>query len=380
MKHRNSLPRLAGAGILALAASLAAAQSNPVKVNPAAQSGVAAASGYWTPERLRNAKPVSMRQAQGFNAQAQMQQPLSGAVRFENGRAPSVNVAADPRNRLFEAANERGTQAAQADDGIETQGVGTFGAHYTSSRLVPLSSDTVYPYRTAGKLFFTIPPGSGADDPPGDYVCSAAVIKLRVVLTAGHCTHSGSRGAGGWFTNWKFVPAFRDGAAPFGEWDWQLVTTSATWAGGGGIVPNAADFALIVPFDRGGNRIGAVTGWLGWQSSSLMPNHKTSLGYPVNIDSGQKMHKVNSQSFRAVAPNNVEYGSNMRGGSSGGPWIMNFGVDGTGEAPSSTPRNRVIGVTSYGYVSTDPKVQGSSVLNQEFINLLNGVCATPGNC
>ena len=94
------------------------------------------------------------------------------------------------------------------------------------------------------------------------------------------------------------------------------------------------------------------------------------------------MHRVDSQAFRNVAPNNVEYGSDARGGSSGGPWIQNFGNAAVGEVGGLNPGyDRVVGVTSYGYVSTGPRVQGASVFDSRFITLLNLVCGhRAGNC
>ncbi|MEJ7805949.1 MAG: hypothetical protein WKG03_08530, partial [Telluria sp.] len=182
----------------------------------------------------------------------------------------------------------------------------------------------------------------------------------RVVATAGHCVHSGT--AAGFHRNWVFVPAFRDGVAPLRQWNWRYVITTPAWVGGGGGVPNAADYAMIEfadqPMTTGGPlvKLGAVTGWLGWQTASLLSNHTSKLGYPCNLDSCQKMQNVTSTNYRATAPNNVEYGSDARGGSSGGPWVQNFAVMSVGGGTGlNVAQNRVVGITSYGYTSVDPK-------------------------
>jgi hypothetical protein len=119
-----------------------------------------------------------------------------------------------------------------------------------------------------------------------------------------------------------------------------------------------------------------------WQTLSLARNHTTKLGYPVNLDNGLLMHQEQSANFRVTAPNNVEYGSHSRGGSSGGPWVQNFGVAAAGQIGGLNPGlNRVVGVTSYGYVSLDPKVQGASILDSRWVALWNAVCAHRiGNC
>ncbi len=113
---------------------------------------------------------------------------------------------------------------------------------------------------------------------------------------------------------------------------------------------------------------------MGFQTLSLLPNHTTKLGYPRNLDGGQKMQQVTSQSFRATSPNNVEYGSNAREGSSGGPWVMNYGIQGKGGLTSNL--NAIVGVTSYAYTETAIHLLGSSIPDSRaggFIPLLNSM-------
>ena len=74
------------------------------------------------------------------------------------------------------------------------------------------STNTLWPYRASGKLFFNIPGKTGT------YVCSASMIKRGVVVTAAHCVHEFGKGSAGWHTNVRFVPGYRSGAAPYGTW------------------------------------------------------------------------------------------------------------------------------------------------------------------
>ena len=328
---------------------------------------------YWTPERLANAQP--MLPLADPRAVAVEATPQGGGTSVSlPGKRPATAVGADAAVRLYDPAQVR-TQAE--DGGVETQAVGSLGAFYTSARVNQPGLETIYPNRTVGKLFFTGNTG-------GNFVCSASVIRHRIVLTAGHCVHRGSGGTAGFHRNFLFVPALRDGSAPLFTWTPRLVGTTSQWATSNGAVPNAADFGMLEMNDRGTTRIGVLTGFLGFRTSSLLRNHTTKLGYPCNIDSCQKMQQVTSQSFRATSPNNVEYGSNARGGSSGGPWVQNFGIQGTGGVPSSAGLNQVVGVTSYGYVSTSPQVQGSSIPDTRaggFVALYNTICAArTGNC
>jgi hypothetical protein len=81
------------------------------------------------------------------------------------------------------------------------------------------------------------------------------------------------------------------------------------------------------------------------------------------------MHHVASQSFKKLAPNTVQYGSDMRGGSSGGPWVQNLGVAAAGQTGgSNSAANRAVGVTSYGPTAVGPLYQGSSILDNTFAN------------
>jgi len=366
--------------LLAASPSIAADRYQPVsKENTEMQT---MASPYWTPERFKAAKPLPLPIAPNFVGPAAPAAMTRETPQSSNGQPPMVQVKTNAE-QLFvpELAPQRLLDAA----GITPQASGTFNTPYTSTRVFPMhtgvnapfSADRAYPHVTVGKLFFTV---GGSP-----YVCSASVIQRRVVATAGHCVHSGT--AAGFHSNIVFVPAFRDGTAPLKQWSWRYMTTTGAWASGGGAVPNAGDFAMIEVADQpmvaGGplTKLGNVTGWLGWQTGSLMNNHTSKLGYPCNLDSCQKMQNVTSSAYRAVAPNNVEYGSDARGGSSGGPWVQNLATMAVGGGTgTNVGQNRVVGITSYGYTSVDPKVQGSSILDNSWVGLWNSICARPGNC
>lgn len=356
---------------LSIAASLAIFL-NPVlaaDVVSKTNDGANSRGTYWTPERFRNAKPLSLPVPTSSSREAPAPTTTEPSV-SGNGQPPTVKVAPNMQRRLFTTP-----KPVNSVNDVPTQprAVGTAGAYFTSSRLVPLDADLFFPYITVGKLFFTVPG-------EGDAVCSGVVIKPRVVLTAGHCVHSGSGGSSGFYTNLVFVPAYRDGAEPYQSWSWSYVVAPRTWTTGGGRVPNAADYAMIEVEDNYVDgflsRIGDVTGYLGYRTQSLIPNHATLLGYPVNLDSGEIMHQVTAGSFRRRSPNAAEYGSDMGGGSSGGPWVQNFGVRAVGQTDGSNNGvNQVIGVTSYGSSSTAPLYEGSSILDSRFTDILDTICS-----
>jgi len=361
--------------------------------------------GHWTPSTLMNAQllevPIPSMSLQEMEAQlgeSELEAMPSGpAVSVDGMNIPeSEEVTPDLTDRLFPEMNlevmnresEEGMGSgiapailAMSAGGSEIipENVGTAQAYFSSSRLVPTSARVHYPYRTNGKLFFQIPGR-------GNFICSAAVLRPRTILTAGHCVHKGSGGSSGFYKKFLFVPAYHNGSAPYQAWNWRWVITTGAWASGNGNVPNKADFAIIQLEDRrfGSQikKIGQVTGWLGYRTNALRPNHTKKIGYPGNFDNGQIMHQVDSQHYKKGGQSTVLYGSDMRGGSSGGAWIENFGVKAAGQTGGLKPwPNRIVGVTSYGYVAVGPKVQGSSVLNRSFLRILNTACAhRAGNC
>lgn len=84
---------------------------------------------------------------------------------------------------------------------------------------------TKWPFITIGKLFFT--------QHGSNYVCSAAVVgssyASRSIMTAGHCLHAGDNTPAGWSTNVVFVSAYKDGAAPYGQWSASALAVRTPW-------------------------------------------------------------------------------------------------------------------------------------------------------
>ena len=83
-----------------------------------------------------------------------------------------------------------------------------------------------------------------------DYQCSASIVARRVVLTAGHCVYDGTFKK--WMTNWVCVLAYNGNLAtqPFGMWSASMAGSTGPWMGGGGTVPNASDFGVLVMKDQ----------------------------------------------------------------------------------------------------------------------------------
>jgi V8-like Glu-specific endopeptidase len=367
----NRVPALLGAALVLVSLPAAAGAGVMTLANPHAK----AVERVWTAERFAAAQPMPLQEAdrggmEGIPEASSWVAEESGAGFSAEGRAPIAGIRADGANRLFEPADREMALGVEEDLGsVHEPANGNANNYFTSARLVPTSADRSYPYTTVGKLFFHIPN-------KGDFYCSAAVIRARIIATSGQCVHSGTANPG-FFTDFEFVPAYRDGTAPFNTWGWEYVVVHNTWTGSNGKLPNAADYALIELEDKvisGATRkVGDVVGYLGYIIQRLRPNHAHLLGYPSNFDGGEKLHQVTAQALRAANPNNVEYGSDMRSGSGGGPLIQDFG-----DNPSLA---KWIGTLSYFNTSTAVKVQGASIPDSRFTGLLNTACAhRAGNC
>jgi V8-like Glu-specific endopeptidase len=301
---------------------------------------------------------------------------------------PSVSPGRKGSGALSPVKLAPAKNLAAADDGVQSQEFGTSGHVFTTSRanLFNNQSSKVYPYSAAGKLFFN----NGAST----FVCSASLIKRGLVVTAAHCV--ASFGASRFYTNWRFVPAYNNGTAPFGTWTVASARVMTSYFNGtdacaqrGVICTN--DIAVLTLTPQAGAYPGPRTGFLGYGVNGYSYNGSgqaliTQLGYPVALDNGALMERTDSQGFTAASfSNNTVIGSLQTGGSSGGPWVVNLGVapalNGTSFGTTAA-HNIVVGVTSWGYTNTAIKEQGASRFTSANIAaLVSAACtATPAAC
>lgn len=247
-------------------------------------------------------------------------------------------------------------------------------------------NNTIYPYRASGKLFFNI--GTST------YICSASLIKPGIVVTAAHCV--ANFGKSQYYSNWQFVPGYRNGVAPYGTWSVSQARVLTAYYDGtdpcaaSGIVCQD-DVAVLALKAQNGVNVGTNTGWYayGWNGAGFTGSglaQITQIGYPACLDNAGFMERNDSFGFKSVElSNNTIIGSLMCGGSSGGPWLVNFGrrpaLTGTTAGTAADP-NTVVGVTSWGYAGTSAKEQGASpFLSGNIATLVNTQCAaTPGKC
>jgi V8-like Glu-specific endopeptidase len=184
-----------------------------------------------------------------------------------------------------------------------------------------------------GKVFFS--------DGSANYVCSGTALTSgneSVVWTAGHCVNEGP---GGFYTNWAFVPAYRDGAAPYGTWTARTLLTTAPWAQQGDF---GYDLGAAVMNTSGGATLTDTVGSRGAAFNQAADQHYLSHGYPAAPPfTGGRMYICESDlgtRDTSTNPPTMGIGCDMTGGSSGGGWVVG---------------NNVLSVNSYGY-TTQPNV------------------------
>ena len=315
-----------------------------------------------------------------FDAQSSISQdiPVATTGAIGNGKLNPIRLLPD------QTLTPSQTNATSLGSGIVTpQEYGTGGQPYTTNR-TNASSDTTtryYPFRAAGQLLFKI--GTG------QYLCSASLIKKGIVVTAAHCV--AGYGTNAFYSGWQFAPGYDNGIAPYGtstvKQAWVLTsylkgTDSCAQRG----VVCQDDVAVLIL----NTNLGTSTGFFGYGtgSYSYVSNQAliTQLGYPAALDNGLLQERTDSQGYVSTSmSNNTIIGSLMTGGSSGGPWLVNLGMQPTlnGTSLGSAPnRNIVVGVTSWGYTNIAVKQQGASSFTSTNIGaLVTSACgASPTSC
>jgi V8-like Glu-specific endopeptidase len=361
----------------------------------------AAVRSYWTPERLAHATPMLRHPSQvwpnglpyGAGQPNSAVPPTPGIVsspaQIQGVPLPAKGEPALPTDPADSPQQLYGPKQPQSALARGKPQASAYGYYYTTTRVFPDNGEVEnFPYRVAGHLFFTIH-GVGGVDPPGDYQCTASVIKAAVIVTAAHCVGSPITSIGGHFfpySNWLFVPADMNGIAPFGSWTANGWGVSGPWSNGNGSLPQSEDWGFLAMNSFNGETIGTRVGNLGYSTYQLAANNVTVLGYPGNLDNAAYMEQTQAQIAASGGNNTYLIGSAMGAGSSGGPWIMDFGQAPScaGACPAGIGNgmgsNYLVAVTSYGPANA-VGYQGASNLNNDWLSLLSKMCAMrAGNC
>jgi V8-like Glu-specific endopeptidase len=192
------------------------------------------------------------------------------------------------------------------------------------------STEVPPPYPSAyGKVFFT--------DKKTDYVCSGTALvsaNESLVWTAGHCV---SEGPGGFFKNFLFVPAYRDGdATPYGTFAATTLLTTSGWQESGEF---GVDLGAAVVGDNGsGQTLSEAVSEASIVFNAPRAQTYSLYGYPAGKPfDGQRLRVCQTSWLRddAATPDTMGASCDMTGGSSGGAWVTSTGG--------------VASVVSYGY-------------------------------
>lgn len=246
--------------------------------------------------------------------------------------------------------------AAVDEEAQATSGGYNYPAPFT--RYEVFTPYTQYPYRAMGKLFFKRGGRS--------YVCSASSVGNNAIYSAGHCLHAGNNKSSGWATNVVFVPAYRDGVAPYGQWQARQLFVRSQWYKHGISKGLAQDMGAAVLHKRNGKKISQVVGWLGFAWNWSKYQHWSQHGYPAASPFNGRRLIANHSSFAyhgsvGANPKPIGVGSDLTGGSSGGPWVLKFGTS-----------NYLNGVNSYRR-SSKPKEMYSPYFNNNAKSLFDTV-------
>lgn len=271
-----------------------------------------ALQAYWTPARMKAAKPVASDPA------------FAKAVRDFEARS------AKERRSGNETASQDGPARTVKAAGTSSVRTTTAFAGFTE--------------RTSGKVFFTKP---GV----GNFVCSGTVVNsagLDAVWTAGHCVHGGDGGT--WATNWVFVPDYDNGSRPYGTWSARQLWSKGDWI-------NDSDFdedmgvAIMNPLS--GTHIVNRVGGQGFTVNQGKRVYEVAFGYAAEAP-------FNGQTLRSCAgtsspewdvwfawSHTLKIPCNLTRGSSGGAWFKSYSSSsGTGYLNGVNSRiDRIVGPT-----------------------------------
>lgn len=301
------------------AAALAQRSAEEVISVEVADDQAQAASEYWTRERMMRTQALAFPEpvaaggdgmaavTPGKMGSADSSLPDPGALALAQELYPEEWKRIEAGNVTPEAIEVDGTYA-----GVIKR-VYSYPPPYARYKASHNKMWKQFPWKTVGRLFFTVPGQGNAS-------CTASAAVGRAIWTAGHCLYTPGIG---FHTNAVFVPAYKKGAAPYGVFTVDVMSVLTGWANNGN---QAYDIAMATTFNQQGMTVSQWVGNLGaiWNAGAKQFWHAN--GYPANIlNSRHLIVCEGSQSSRwdLPGPDPVGMGCDMTFGSSGGPWWTN---------------------------------------------------------
>jgi V8-like Glu-specific endopeptidase len=298
--NASSAPKVSAAAMTAGRAKFGA--------NATRQQAIAA---YWTPARMRAAKPID---SAPFLTQAyqRFQTKLAHEKAAHSG-ATATTSSARRHLRALSVAPRKASRLAAKLAGVAHASAFNPNLNYWTP--------TAY---TNGKVFFNMNGGS--------YQCSAAIVNTEgkdTVWTAGHCVNAGS-GSGAWATNWTFVPAYDDdlaNPAPYGYWYASQLWSRNSWISSSDFTQ---DMGVAIMAPRNGWKIVSYFGGQGFRANIGKNVWENTFGYPAespfdggNLDECWGTTSPES-SFLFWSSDTLKIPCDMTRGESGGPWLNGY--------------------------------------------------------
>ncbi|HEY1116996.1 MAG TPA: hypothetical protein VGE43_04785, partial [Acidimicrobiales bacterium] len=209
----------------------------------------------------------------------------------------------------------------------------------------PTSGRAAEGLRSVGKLFFS--------DASANYVCSAAAINTperNLVLTAGHCVNTGGvRGllggcrAGTYFRNFQFVPAYDNGAAPYGRWIGMSAVAPSEWINGCDVFSRDQGMIAVAPLG-GANLVDTVGGNAVAWNYPQRQDAVRAVGWPAQSPyDGTTRQECTASTTIAEDGEDAQMPCPLTGGASGGPWLLTMASADTGFIFAVTSRRTTSG-------------------------------------
>ncbi|MGH3266893.1 MAG: trypsin-like serine peptidase, partial [Trebonia sp.] len=251
----------------------------------AARDDMAATIRYWTPSRMRSAKPLG-------------------------------------------TSTEPGS-AHRANDLALAQGQANLQANLATASYATVPDATAPPYPVIGRLFVKQGPLNG--------YCSGTAINSvtrQLVLTAGHCVNSGPldrRRRSHWSQRLLFVPEYTNGLAPLGVFVARHAAVFAPkpWVRRGNPNFDLGAF-LTLPNANGQNVADAVGGGASIVLNQNRRQQFQTFGYPGSSRQLQECDSSytgdDSITYRLPGPPTMAIDCRWRPGASGGGWLIDGGA------------------------------------------------------
>jgi hypothetical protein len=193
-----------------------------------------------------------------------------------------------------------------------------------------------------------------------DYSCSATAVhspNRSLVWTAGHCVSDPGPAGPVFATNWAFVPGYKEGRRPFGEWPATSLATTPQWGGRGSLDGGdpAFDLGAAVVAPRASRNLEDAIGARRIAFRGARDKIYSAFGYPAERPPPQfdgrhlfvcrSRYRGSDRLFGPPWP--LRISCDMTAGASGGGWVVRRGH-----------RRYVASVTSYGYRGEPNSIYG----------------------